>query len=65
MTNDSDMSLLGRLHGLVDLAMDGAPGGDLDLATGLPWLWLIRRPAPTPVGRCILSPSVCLLVQGE
>jgi AraC-like DNA-binding protein len=28
-------------------------------------LWLVRRPAPTPAGRGILAPSVCLLVQGE
>ena len=65
MTNDSEMSLVERLCGLVGRAMHGAPGGDVDLATSLPWLWLIRRPAPTPVGRGILSPSVCLLVQGE
>ena len=65
MTDDSDISLLDRLRGLVDRAMHAAPGGDLDLATGLPWLYLIRRAAPTPVGRGILSPSVCLLVQGE
>ena len=65
MTNDFEIAPLERLRGLVHRAMEGAPGGDLDLATGLPWLWLIRRPAPTPVGRGILSPSVCLLVQGE
>ena len=54
-----------RLLDLVGQAMRGAGVGNLDLATGLPWLWLIRRPAPTPAGRGILTPSVCLLVQGE
>jgi AraC-like DNA-binding protein len=65
MTNDSELTLLGQLLGLVDKAMRGAGAGVLDLATDLPWLWLVRRPAPTPAGRGILSPSVCLLVQGE
>jgi hypothetical protein len=65
MTNDSELTHLGQLRGLVDKAMRGAGAGVLDLATGLPWLWLVRRPAPTPAGRGILSPSVCLLVQGE
>lgn len=36
-----------------------------DLASPLPWLSLIRRRAPTPVGRGMLEPSVCLMVQGE
>jgi hypothetical protein len=61
MTNDSEIQLVA----LVEQAMRGADAGDLDLATGLPWLWLIRRPVPTPAGRGILAPSVCLLVQGE
>jgi AraC-like DNA-binding protein len=65
MTNDSELHTLGRLRGLVEKAMHGAGAGSLDLATDLPWLWLVRRPAPTPAGRGILSPSVCLLVQGE
>jgi AraC-like DNA-binding protein len=65
MTNDSEFNLLGQLHGLVEQAMRGAGTGVVDLATDLPWLWLMRRPAPTPAGRGILSPSVCLLVQGE
>jgi AraC-like DNA-binding protein len=45
--------------------MAGHPAGALDVPTALPWLSLIRRPAPTPAGRGILTPSVCLLVQGE
>jgi AraC-like DNA-binding protein len=65
MTNDSEFHLLGQLRSLVERAMRGAGTGVLDLATELPWLWLIRRPAPTPAGRGILAPSVCLLVQGE
>ena len=65
MTNDSEFNLLGQLHGLVEQAMRGAGTGVVDLATDLPWLWLMRRSAPTPAGRGILSPSVCLLVQGE
>jgi AraC-like DNA-binding protein len=65
MTNDSELHSLGRLRDLVEKAMRGAGAGSLDLATDLPWLWLVRRPAPTPAGRGILSPSVCLLVQGE
>ncbi|KQV29379.1 AraC family transcriptional regulator [Massilia sp. Root335] len=65
MTNDSEFNLLGQLRSLADKAMRGAGPGVLDLATDVPWLWLVRRPAPTPAGRGILSPSVCLLVQGE
>ena len=65
MTNDSELHSLGRLRDLVEKAMQGAGAGSLDLATDLPWLWLVRRPAPTPAGLGILSPSVCLLVQGE
>jgi AraC-like DNA-binding protein len=65
MMNDSELNLLGQLRGLIEKAMRGAGAGVLDLATDLPWLWLVRRPAPTPAGRGILSPSVCLLVQGE
>jgi AraC-like DNA-binding protein len=65
MTNDSELNLVGQLRGLIEKAMRGAGAGVLDLATDLPWLWLVRRPAPTPAGRGILSPSVCLLVQGE
>ncbi|NIA57998.1 AraC family transcriptional regulator [Massilia sp. TW-1] len=65
MTNESELHSLGRLRDLVEKAMQGAGAGSLDLATDLPWLWLVRRPAPTPAGRGILSPSVCLLVQGE
>jgi AraC-like DNA-binding protein len=65
MTNRSDIDLLDGLRALVEDLVRGADDNVRDLATGLPWLSLIRRPAPTPAGRGILSPSVCLLVQGE
>jgi AraC-like DNA-binding protein len=39
--------------------------GEDDVRTALPWLSLIRRPAPTAVGRGMLQPSMCLIVQGE
>lgn len=65
MTNLSEPALVDRLRGLVESRLRGEPGDELDLATALPWLWLIRRAHPTPVGRGILMPSVCLLVQGE
>jgi AraC-like DNA-binding protein len=65
MTNRSDPDLPQTLLALVERCMAGQPGGALDLATALPWLSLIRRPASTPVGRGILTPSICLLVQGE
>jgi AraC-like DNA-binding protein len=65
MTKRFDNETIDSLRSLVAGRMAGQPGGALDLATGLPWLSLIRRPAPTPTGRGILTPSVCLLVQGE
>jgi len=65
MTNRSDNTIVDQLRVLVEKRMRGAVPDVLDLPTALPWLWLIRRPAPTPAGRGILSPSICLLVQGE
>jgi AraC-like DNA-binding protein len=65
MTNRSDNEAIHSLRSQLARRMAGQPGGALDLATALPWLSLIRRPAPTPAGRGILTPSVCLLVQGE
>jgi AraC-like DNA-binding protein len=64
MRSPPEHTLLEQLRELVRRRFDGAAGDLLDLATDLPWLSLIRRPAPTPVGRGILAPSVCLLVQG-
>lgn len=65
MTNRSENTLVDQLRMLVETAFCGAGADMLDLPTALPWLCLLRRPAPTPAGRGILSPSVCLLVQGE
>jgi AraC-like DNA-binding protein len=65
MTQRSDIDAVDTLRALVESRMAGQPAGALDLATALPWLSLIRRPAPTPAGRGILTPSACLLVQGE
>jgi AraC-like DNA-binding protein len=65
MTNRSENMVVDQLLVLVEKRMRGAVPDTLDLPTALPWLWLIRRPIPTPAGRGILSPSVCLLVQGE
>ncbi|WP_296945472.1 AraC family transcriptional regulator [uncultured Massilia sp.] len=65
MTIRSDPpAALERLRALVAQRLQAHPGDALDLETGLPWLWLIRRCGPTPVGRGILTPSACLLVQG-
>jgi AraC-like DNA-binding protein len=65
MTNRSENTRLDQLRQLVEERMRGVPPDVLDLPTALPWLCLVRRPAPTPAGRGILSPSVCLMVQGE
>lgn len=65
MTNRFDINLLDGLRTLVEGFLRRAGDDVLDPPTGLPWLSLIRRSAPTPAGRGILTPSVCLLVQGE
>jgi AraC-like DNA-binding protein len=65
MTNPSDNTIVDQLRMLVEKRMRGHAPDTLDLPTALPWCWLLRRPAPTPAARGILSPSVCLLVQGE
>lgn len=65
MTSCSDKDIAGTLCAMVDRRMRSAPTEAFDLPTALPWLWLLRRTAPTPVGHGMLSPSVCLLVQGE
>jgi AraC-like DNA-binding protein len=65
MTTPSENTIIDQLRMLVEKRMRDAPPDTLDLPTALPWLGLVRRPAPTPAGRGILSPSVCLLVQGE
>lgn len=65
MNKPSDNTIVEQLRMLVDERMRGATPDFIDLPTTLPWLSLLRRTAPTPVGRGILSPSICLLVQGE
>src|SRR5262249_9591659 len=42
----------------------GLPHERRDIVTAIPWLTLIRIPAPTPAGRGMLQPSMCLLLQG-
>lgn len=64
MTAPSD-DHLATLCALAARHMRTAPPGDQDVATSLPWLSLIRRVAPTPTGYGMLSPSICLLLQGE
>jgi AraC-like DNA-binding protein len=65
MTNLSERALVDQLRELVERRLRGVPGDELDHSTQLPWLWLIRRTKPTAVGRGMLMPSACLLVQGE
>jgi AraC-like DNA-binding protein len=65
MSKHSETDAVDILRTLVEGHMAGHQAGALDVPTALPWLSLIRRPAPTPAGRGILTPSVCLLVQGE
>lgn len=65
MSNLSEKALVDQLRELVERRLHGAAGEDVDHTTELPWLSLIRRAKPTTVGRGILTPSACLLVQGE
>jgi AraC-like DNA-binding protein len=65
MTNRSDPSILAQLLLAVQRLYELAPSDVDDLPTGLPWLSLVRRAMPTEVGRGMLQPSVCLLVQGD
>jgi AraC-like DNA-binding protein len=65
MTQDSEIAAVATLRALVAARMAGQPGGARDLGPPQPRLSRLRRPAPTPAGRGILTPSACLLVQGE
>lgn len=65
MTHPSEHASIGQLRALVAQRLADLQDGDVDLATDLSWLWLIRRSRPTAVGRGILTPSACLLVQGR
>lgn len=64
MSNRSERALLGQLLETVSRGFAGADGID-DLSTALPWLGLIRRRGPTAIGRGMLEPSMCLMLQGE
>jgi len=64
MNNLFERDLLGRLLETVRLRYAVADGID-DLSTALPWLGLIRRREPTAIGRGMLEPSMCLMLQGE
>jgi aldehyde dehydrogenase (NAD+) len=55
------LSLLREVHRRFSTRTDN---GD-DIGTALPWLGLIRRSAPTPAGRGMLQPSMCMIVQGH
>jgi AraC-like DNA-binding protein len=65
VANRSDQSILAELLLAVQRLYECAPSGVDDLPTGLPWLSLVRRAIPTAVGRGMLQPSVCLMVQGD
>src|ERR1700751_3830845 len=65
MTSRSEQSSLAQLLLAVQRLYASAPSGLDDLPTALPWLSLVRRATPTPVGCGMLQPSVCLLVQGD
>ncbi|RYG87317.1 MAG: AraC family transcriptional regulator [Alphaproteobacteria bacterium] len=54
------LSLLREVHRCFSSA-----GTADDIGTALPWFTLIRRSAPTPTGRGMLQPSMCLIVQGH
>jgi AraC-like DNA-binding protein len=65
MTHRSDHPILAQLLMAVQRLYEVAPSGVDDLPSGLPWLSLVRRTIPTGVGRGMLQPSVCLMVQGD
>jgi len=64
MNSRSERELLGQLLKAVSRRFDEADDVD-DLSTALPWLKLIRRRGPTAIGRGMLEPSMCLMLQGE
>lgn len=63
MSSRSERELLGQL--LEAVSRRFAEADDDDLPTALPWLGLIRRRGPTAIGRGMLEPSMCLMLQGE
>jgi AraC-like DNA-binding protein len=64
MNSRSERELLGQLLKAVSRRFSAADDID-DLSTALPWLGLIRRRGPTAIGRGMLEPSMCLMLQGE
>jgi len=64
MNSRSERELLGPLLETISRRFATADGID-DLSTELPWLGLIRRRGPTAIGRGMLEPSMCLMLQGE
>ncbi|HEY1146984.1 MAG TPA: AraC family transcriptional regulator [Pseudoduganella sp.] len=62
MTTHSEQ--LASLRAAVAARFEGGSQDRRDIVTAIPWLTLIRIPAPTPAGRGMLQPSLCLLLQG-
>jgi AraC-like DNA-binding protein len=62
MTTHSEQ--LASLRAAVAARFEGVPQDRRDIVTAIPWLTLIRIAAPTPTGRGMLQPSLCLLLQG-
>ncbi len=62
MTTHSEQ--LASLRAAVAARFEGMPQDRRDFVTAIPWLTLIRIPEPTPAGRGMLQPSLCLLLQG-
>ena len=65
MNNLSDHTINAQLVQEVRKRFGSLPDAGDDLATGLSWLTIIRRETRTAVGRGMLQPSMCLIVQGE
>jgi len=64
MTPGCEPDYLERILAAVAARFTAAPAATDTLATGLPWLDLIRRRHAAPAGHGILQPSACLLLQG-
>ena len=64
MSKRFECELLGLLLEAVSRRYAEAGAID-DLPTALPWLGLVRRRGPTTIGRGMLEPSMCLMLQGD
>jgi AraC-like DNA-binding protein len=62
MTTHSEQ--LASVRAAVAARLEGMSQDRRDFVTAIPWLTLIRIPEPTPAGRGMLQPSLCLLLQG-